>query len=208
MILSPAEQPRAERICQLLLSKAVNDEHGRDESDPFYRVVTEDRDGPTPKLRNAYSSCGDLAHWLLRCLGVRAGWLNRNDDGDGQPWRSGVNLNWLTPWPIGKCSIAKPRWQGTFGPGDVIVVTGSHALAVISYDAEQDALTTAEYGQPGGKRKVRKNTAASFRRAITSHIRLVDALEVCSTEADLSVIADWATGEELDALEGYTDYAP
>lgn len=208
MILTPAELPRAERIAQLLLSKAVNDEHGRDELDPFYKVVTENRDGPTPKLRAGYSSCGDLCHWLLRCLGVREPWLNRNDDGDAQPWRMGANLNWLTPWPIGKCAIAKPKWQGSFTPGDVIVVTGSHALAVMAYDAERDRLTTAEYGQPGGKRKVRENTAASFRRAITSHIRLVDVLGLQLAEADLSPIADWTTGEELDALEGYVDYAP
>ncbi len=206
MILNPNEQARAERIAVLLLRKAVNDEHGRDESDQIYKTITENRDGPTPAMRAKYSSCADLGHWLLRCLGVRADWLNRNDDGDGQPWRVAVNLNWLCPTPIGKCPIAKRKLQGLPAPGDIFVennVYGGHVFCAIAYDAATDTLTTAEYGQPGGKRKRRTPFAATFDKKALSHIRLVDVLSICTEPVDFRPINDMATGEELDALQGH-----
>lgn len=43
-------------------------------NDPVYRMVTEGRD-PGP----VYSSCGDLAHWLLYTLGCRHQCINRKE---------------------------------------------------------------------------------------------------------------------------------
>jgi len=218
MKLTPEDLPRAQRIAQLLLLKAVNvgavfpedldapalralcKASGRSELNEVYQAIVERRDGPTAKARASYSSCGDLCHWLLRCLGVRADWLNRDDDNAGRPWVMGVNLNWLTPPGIGKCRPAEAKFQGAFEPGDVFVTNGSHALAVVHYDAERDILITAEYGQPGGLLKMREGTAG-FVSKVTSHLRLADVLELCAADVDFAAFGDWATGEELDALE-------
>jgi hypothetical protein len=204
-VLTPADLSRASAFAVALLRKAVNDEHGRNELDPFYKVVTENRDGPSAQMRAKYSSCADLAHWLLRCLGVRADWLNRDDDEDAQRWRSGVNLNWLCPKPIGKCPIAAAKLQGDPAPGDIFVENnahGGHVFCALSYDTSTDTLVTAEYGQPGGVRKVRAGFKAAFAKRPYSHIRLVDVLELCTAEPDFSPIEDWLTGEELDYIAG------
>jgi len=194
-ILTAADLVRAQQIAQALLRKAVNDEHGRTEQDAFYQIVTEGRD--VGAARAGYSSCGDLAHWLLRCLGVRAPWVNRNDDGDGRNWKVGVNLNWLCPRPIGPCSIASPHLQGDPAPGDIIVqnnAVGGHVICVIELRGPGQ-LVTAEYGQPGGKRKER-----AFPQNIISHLRLVDALPLCQVPPYFGPLQDFLTGEELDAL--------
>ncbi len=187
----------AQTLASALLRYAVADSAGRDELDPVYRVITERRDGPTPALRAKYSSCGDLAHWLLRCLGVRAAWLNRDDDEDGQPWHSGVNLNWLCPPPIGKCSIAKADLQADPEPGDIFVENnahGGHVFCAIEYDAAADTLVTAEYGQPGGLRKVRTKFKQSFTSAKSlSHIRLRDVLKSGLSVAPPVPLPDWST---------------
>lgn len=206
--LTIADIDRARMLAVELVLHAVNDEHGRDELDAVYKRVTENRDGPTPLQRAKYSSCADLAHWMLRCLGVRADWLNRDDDADAQRWRSGVNLNWLCPKPIGKCPIARARLACNPEPGDVFVennVYGGHVFVAVSYDAAADALTTAEYGQPGGKRKVRAGFKAAFNKHPYSHIRLADVLGsgACQVPPDVGPLGDRLTGEMLDYLEGY-----
>ncbi len=188
--------PEAQTLAAALLRYAVADGAGRSELDPVYRVITENRDGPTPALRARYSSCGDLAHWLLRCLGVRAAWLNRDDDGDGQPWRSGVNLNWLCPPPIGRCTLASPDLQGSPAPGDIFVENnahGGHVFCCIEYDPTTDTLVTAEYGQPGGVRKVRRGFSAAFHsKKSLSHIRLVDVLSSGLCVAPPVPAPDWS----------------
>lgn len=203
-VLTPADLDLAELAAVAFLSKAVNDEHGRDELDTFYKQVTENRDGPTPLARAKYSSCADLGHWWLRCIGVRADWMNRDDDGDDQKFRYGVNLNWLCPPPIGKCSIAKSKLQGNPRPGDVLVENnahGGHVFCVLDYNILTDTLTTAEYGQPGGKMKRRLNYKATGASKLMSHIRLVDALAICSAPVDVTPIEDWDPGAVLDGLE-------
>jgi hypothetical protein len=210
MILTPNDLPRAQAIAQALLLQAVNDEHGRDEGDKFYKVVTENRDGPTPIQRAKYSSCADLAHWFLRSLGVRADWLNRNDDEDGKPWKSGVNLNWLCARPIGKCPLATKQLGGEPAPGDVFVennVYGGHVFCAVDYVAKTDTLITAEYGQPGGKLKARPLFKLSFNKRSLGHLRLSD-VGACTAPVDFSALQDRMTGEELDALEGLIPFVP
>lgn len=205
-IFTPNDLADARRYAELFLRKAVNDEHGRDESDPFYKFVTENRDGPTPTMRARYSSCADLGHCLLRCLGVRADWLNRDDDADAQRWRTGVNLNWLCPPPIGKCPVALNRLRNHVpATGDIFVENnayGGHVFCAIAYDVDTDTLTTAEYGQPGGKLKRRSNFRALFDKRALSYIPLAEVLALCVAPADFAPLADTTTGEELDALEG------
>jgi hypothetical protein len=71
--------------------------HTRSTSDPVYRAIVEGR------LGLKYSSCGDLAHWFLYRLGVRAPWINRAEfkPPQGHGWRVGLNLNLLAAPGIG-----------------------------------------------------------------------------------------------------------
>jgi hypothetical protein len=211
--LTPANLERARRLCVELVLHACNDEHGRDESDAVYKRVTENRDGPSPLMRAKYSSCADLAHWMYRCVGVRADWLNRDDDADAQLWRSGVNLNWLCPEPIGKCPIARNKLTCAPEPGDVFVENnahGGHVFVAVAYDAATDTLTSAEYGQPGGKLKRRVGFTPAFNKRPYSHIRLAEVLAsgACQVPPDVGPLGDRLTGEVLDALEGYMPYVP
>lgn len=76
----------AREWCEL----AVNGEHGRKSKDPVYQWITGGRD-PGPR----YSSCADLAHWLLRRLGCVEGFVNY-----GANWKPQVNVNrlWNNPY--------------------------------------------------------------------------------------------------------------
>lgn len=216
MIYTPADLERARLFARHNLLCAVNydmrepiERAGRDELNPVYKKITENRDGPTPKQRASYSSCADLAHWHLRCVGIDpdVDWINRDDDADGVPWRSQVNLNWLCPRPIGKCPIAKRKLQAAPETGDVFVednAHGGHVFCAVDYDAATDSLITAEYGQPGGKPKIRRGFTAAFARRPLSHIRLVDVLPLCTAHVDFSLLVSeqWVIGELLDAM-GY-----
>jgi hypothetical protein len=184
------------------LDYACAGERGRDELDPVYRWITEGRDGPSALQRAKYSSCGDLGHALIRALGVDPAlpWLNREDEtpapGD---WKSGVNLNWLCPPPIGKCAVAKPKidlpWLGA---GDVIVVNnrfGGHVMCVTRF--EPGLIRTGEYGQPGGA--LRAHTLApAFLNSVMSHISLCDLTYV--SDPDTSWLVKWLSPTELAAL--------
>jgi hypothetical protein len=69
---------------------ATNGETGRKCSDPVYQAIVEKRDkGP------GYSSCGDLAHWLLTRLGCRDTRLNRKEL---YGFVYGVNVSRLSGW--------------------------------------------------------------------------------------------------------------
>lgn len=177
---------------QYLLDWACAGTHGRNEFDPGYKIVTENRDGPDAKTRARYSSCADLAHWLLFRLGCREPWINRAEH---HGWQSGVNLNRLVPKPIGACPVASHQ-IGALAPGDIVVVDsqyGGHVICVT--DVEDTRIKTAEYGQPGGMLKVRSLPLPK----VLSHISLGDV--PWTEEPDLEVLNEWLTGEELDALE-------
>jgi hypothetical protein len=120
-----------------------------DEFHAHYARVTEGRD--VGKMRAKYSSCGDLAHWLLYSLGVRLALVNRKDH---QGWRMGMNVSMLS----GIQGAANVGNLDGFRPelGDILIVWNTpggydaHVICVLDYDAELQLLTTAEYGQPGG----------------------------------------------------------
>jgi hypothetical protein len=144
-----------------LLGYAVNLPHGtgRSTADPVYRRIVEGRVGSN------YSSCGDLAHWFLYRLGVRAPWINRAENGpNGRGgWRVGANLNALVAPPVGPCAQAfAPRKLAPGLPqlaaGDVIVMSnkyGGHVICIRDFDAATGLTHTSEYGQPGGMPRTR-----------------------------------------------------
>jgi hypothetical protein len=161
------------------LDIATNGTSGRHEGDPIYIAVTEARD-----TGKAYSSCGDLAHWLLYRLGLRCDWLNR---AEGLNYRAGRNISKLAF----SCPVARgPKDGELYSPGDVLLVwnrpdgTDAHAI-VVSHHCSTN-LETAEYGQPGGAR--RNHTIVSGRigaRRIQRVIPLEDALQSAEASAQL-----------------------
>lgn len=132
-----------------LLEYACNSTHGRPEGDPVYDAVTEGRD-PGP----GYSSCADLAHWLLYRLGVRCWWVNRSEH-KGFAWGMGPSRL------AGNCPtrIVPPGLRAKFEPGDILLVwnieRGEKATqdlhVACMVEDRGDSVTTIDYGQPGGK---------------------------------------------------------
>lgn len=118
---------------------------GRNENDPVYAEVSEGRD--VGAMQNRYSSCGDLAHWLLFRMGCRSAFINRKEH---LGWRVGENISKLVSSSVAE--IASPTDR--YAAGDVLVIWGkpdatdAHVMVVLSHDSSK--LTSAEYGQPGG----------------------------------------------------------
>lgn len=128
--------------------------------DTRYVSVTEGRDR-TPEQQRIYSSCGDLAHWLLYRLGVREPWLNRREL---HGWKSGLNVARL----VGHSDVWLPARFPALDAGDVLVVANcwpgtpcarcraakrdgigcdSHVVCVVT--EYEGALCTAQYGASG-----------------------------------------------------------
>lgn len=122
--------------------------HGRSEADAVYQAVTEGRDRGAQQ--RSYSSCGDLAHWLLFRLGVRAHWENRKE-GDGWRWGHDNNITLLESCPA---AVRDPPTGTRYDPGDVGIIwgTGTDAHVFVVLDDQQPVarLYVGEYGQPGG----------------------------------------------------------
>lgn len=140
------------RIVPSLLNWACGGEAHRKRGN--YMAVVEGRDW------KGYSSCADLAHWLLYRLGCRQPWINRAEhkSGDmGKPgWDVAVNVgrfafsapNSVRRTPVPGYMIAEP--------GDILIVwnredtTDSHVMVAASSGRLPGPLRVAEYGQPGG----------------------------------------------------------
>lgn len=129
------------------LVMAGKDDHGRRQFDPLFEAVTEHRQG------KGYSSCGDLAHWLLYRLGFRFAWVNRKEH---KGWRVGRNLSLLcSTGASGQNSVAAlPSIGQDLDAGDVLVVNAhnpskSHVVVVLAEVTLEHGATmrTAEYGQ-------------------------------------------------------------
>ncbi|MGC4089091.1 MAG: hypothetical protein QM756_14650 [Polyangiaceae bacterium] len=118
---------------------------GRDENDPVYRVVTESRD--VGAAQKSYSSCGDLAHWLLFRMGCRSDFVNRQEH---HGYKIGRNISSLAG-----CSLAEDaKPEDVYQTGDVLIIwsrpdtSDAHVMVVLEHQPPR--LVSAEYGQPGG----------------------------------------------------------
>ena len=140
----------ARKLAVQLVEYACDGDRGRSETDPIYTEITEGRD--VGAMRRRYSSCADLAFWMLFRLGVRLPLVNRHEH---RGWRVGMNVAMLVGARECRPVLATERLK----PGDIVVVWNrqdtqdAHVLVVI--DHERDTLLTAEYGQPGGALKMR-----------------------------------------------------
>ncbi len=145
---NPLVAHEASSLARYLCEYACNGSRGRPEKgDPVYDAVTEGRD-----FGAGYSSCADLAHWLLFRLGVRSKLVNRKEH---QGWVSGVNVARLA-W----CQYAHvPNANDRFSSGDILVVWNlpdgcdAHVTVVLRdgrIEDDEQALETANYGAPGG----------------------------------------------------------
>ena len=138
---------------------ATNDsfEKGRVSGDPIHEEVTEGRRKAWEDARakgakwaraGTYSSCGDLAHWLLYKLGCRAEWINRTEH---LGWKVQVNISRLVNCPA---YVTK----GEPLPGDILHVstpgvTNSDHVCVLVERVTNNLWVTADYGQPYGHLK-------------------------------------------------------
>ena len=138
-------QAAAVALCEYACGYA----HGRDKDDPVYIEVTEHRDGPGPKQRAGYSSCGDQAWWLLYRLGLRKPWMNRAAN---HTYNNGMNVADLTGCP--------GHVSGPFAadyspqPGDILEIwsaadTHDAHVCIVLAAAKDGILRTANYGAGG-----------------------------------------------------------
>jgi hypothetical protein len=180
-----------------LVEYACGGADGRPETDAIYQAVTEGRDSGAMQRR--YSSCGDLAHWLLFRLGVRLPFVNRAEH---RGWTSGVNVSRLAFESV--VDVDPPR-SARFLPGDIGIIwskpdaTDAHVFVIIE-DAQPDALLVGEYGQPGGHVRARGVNyphgllhvgARSLHRLLRLD-RLLDAAERAGALAPPELTATWA----------------
>jgi hypothetical protein len=118
---------------------------GRGKDDPVYAAVTEGRD--VPPNRAHYSSCGDLAHWLLERLGVREPWVNRASLGH---YVVGANV-----WELASCPVhIVPGQDYMPAPGDILEIwntpigSDAHVCVALSVPVEGQ-IRLANYGVGG-----------------------------------------------------------
>lgn len=153
------DDPTLVRIASVAIASwATRGEQGVDVGDERHELVTEGRykqwfdaraAGSAWARRMVYSSCGDLAHWVIRCLGVRdEAILNRNDDGGTHDWIPGANVTWLSR------ARKYHRADRTHRCGDIVFVDnvhGGHIQIVGPQWAGESDVACYEYGQPCGR---------------------------------------------------------
>ncbi len=194
---------------------ACGGDKGRGKNDPVYREVTEGRDGPGDLQRAAYSSCGDLGHWLLERLGVREKWVNRHSLGQ---YHVGANVYELgLGCPIAHAAPTASDWAGPEA-GDICEIWNgtkgqdAHVFVVLGPSEKVEGkLLTANYGAGGmqaalwpGARLSNsscQHTIAGWfvgSRKMQRVIRLVDYVPLITAPPDLTGAE--LTGEVIDAL--------
>jgi hypothetical protein len=140
-IAPPFNEQAYRDVARVLCTWATDGENGVTEKSERYQLVTEGRDkGPN------YSSCADLAHWLLYRLGVRSKYLNRAEDSGG--WEMGRNVSNLAFGPDAK----EPTSGGIPRCGDIWIIwskpNGTDAHVLVVDELEDDhTLHSWEYGQ-------------------------------------------------------------
>jgi hypothetical protein len=197
-----------------LCEYACGFEAGRSKDDPVYLEVTEKRDGPGPEQRRRYSSCGDLAHWMYKRLGIREAWLNRTDDNAFGPWKPGENISrlWGGACPFDQVPPNDPNWMPE--AGDVVLIwnTGNDAHVMVALGRDGPTLRTANYGaggmsplaSPGAKIGGKALTFQQGKpfygtRQIQRYLPLAAAVQRITVAPDLKGAA--LTGDEFDAIE-------
>lgn len=157
VVFADLEERRA--AATALAEFAVGAPRGRTVGDPVHEWVTEGRRLQYERavaagarwatsMSGGYSSCGDLAHWLLMCLGCRdERYVNRGDDGGEVPWRAGVNISRLVALPA---YVDARRAAGrTPVPGDILhVASPDHVCVLVAARVEAGTVDTADYGAP------------------------------------------------------------
>jgi hypothetical protein len=155
-----------------LASYATANGAGRELADPVYEEVTEGRRrqweeahrrGDAWAQKTPYSSCADLIHWILRCLGVRdESLVNRTDDGGDAPWKPTVNIAVLRQSPYttlryGRADRPKPSYAVFLQNS-----SGGHLTLLRSWEEDPTttyvtgSATTDDYGQPYARRRARR----------------------------------------------------
>lgn len=205
-----------QRAAVALCEWACGYDKGRSKDDPVYKLVTENRDGPGPEQRKHYSSCGDLAHFMLMRLGVREPWVNRDDDGVFGAWRPVANVTNLDG---AKCpiKIMPPRADWYPEPGDIALIwkpdySGVHIM-VCSGPPDKGILHTYNYGKGGmsplpdpgaGYGQAKLTWDGHFwnygTKRVGCLIRLRDVIPLVSVKPILDEGCSM-TGEDMDALE-------
>lgn len=136
---------------------AVDAPYGRGVGDPVHEWVTEGRrkqyedalargEAWAKAMPAGYSSCGDLAHWILMCLGCRdERYVNRTGDAGIHPWVSGVNISRLVQLP----AYVKASAGQTPRPGDITHVVGpDHVEVCERFNPDLGTESACAYGQP------------------------------------------------------------
>lgn len=151
---------RRRDLALALAAYAVNDGQGRDAGDPVHELVTEGRTLANEQRRAKgspevpYSSCTDLATWVLTSMGCTdESLINRSDDGGRIPWQIGASLPRLVRAP----SYQQAAAGGAPAPGDILFLTdrGGHVAVLRVWDELAGLATTDDYGQPYGRRRHR-----------------------------------------------------
>ncbi len=127
-----------------------------------YLTVVEGRDWPR------YSSCADLAHWLLYRLGCRQEWINRREHSIGDLGQAG----WDVSVNVGRLAFTAPNSVRrtplpgiVASAGDIFIqwneATGRDAHVFLCRRDQRlpGSMGVAEYGQPGGHIRDRTVTA-------------------------------------------------
>jgi len=205
---------------ELIRTACIDRDPGCGFKNPIYKFVTEGRQDEAarqiqawsmrdPKRRGArpfYSSCGDLAQWLLMRLGVRFTWINRNELDGWSYIGANNNVTTLCARPWGTNSIAR-RVTGDdrFFAGDILILNADHSptthvTCVIEHVPEMGYLLTGDYGQPHGAlrdaHEVYESEGKLFRgqRSIDSVLVLSDVIEAARAASKLEAIetaTDW-----------------
>lgn len=104
-----------------------------------------------------YSSCGDLAHWLLWRLGYKGPVLNRNVPSLGLKWQMGMNIGRIR-YTGERQGLWVPFTRGSLPAlGDICMITDpavpnrEHVFVALAVDGVRRLVTSGDAGQVNAK---------------------------------------------------------